>query len=169
MFLKFFLQRGDMLEPITESNCAVFERLAQDYEEEFAPITGKTKQPNGKYSIDVDWHFPNCGYFWKEDSSIVGFVIKDQCGEYSDIGEFYIIPSYRKMGMGKKMAFSIFDHYPGLWQVRQIENADLAKSFWRNVVSDYTKDDYFELELEDLVWGKVTCQRFKSQNQLIEE
>ena len=93
---------------------------------------------------------------------IMGFVIKDQCGEYSDIGEFYIIPAYRKMGAGRKMAFSIFDQHPGLWQVRQLQNAKLAKLFWRSVISDYTKCDYIELELEDEIWGKVSCQRFKS-------
>lgn len=154
-----------MLELITERNCEIFERLVQDYEEEFSPLTGKSKQPNGKYTIDVDWHFPNIGYFWEENMQIMGFVIKDQCGEYSDIGEFYVIPVYRKMGVGRKMAFSIFDQHPGLWQVRQIQNAELAKLFWRNIISDYTKGDYLELELEDAVWGKVSCQRFKSKKQ----
>ena len=151
-----------MLELITKHNCEIFEQLAQDYEEEFSPLTGKSKQPNGKYNIDVDWHLPNIGYFWKENMQIMGFVIKDQCGEYSDIGEFYVTPAYRKMGVGRKMAFSIFDQHPGLWQVRQIQNAELAKIFWRNVISDYTNGGYIELELEDETWGKVCCQRFKS-------
>lgn len=151
-----------MLKLISEQNCAIVEQLIQDYEEEFAPLTGKSKQPNGKYSIDVDWRPPNIGYVWEENKQIMGFVIKDQWEEYSDIGEFYVSPLYRKLGVGKKMAFSIFNQFPGLWQVRQMHNAELAQLFWRKVIREYTQGAYTEIELEDPVWGRVYCQRFES-------
>lgn len=151
-----------MLKLITEKNSTIFESLAQDYEEEFSSITGKSKQPNGKYSVDVEWHSPNVGYYWEEDGQIMGFVIKDHADQHADIGEFYVAPAYRKKRVGRKMAFAIFNEYPGLWQVRQIQGADLAKKFWRAVINEYTSGNYVELELQDPIWGKVSCQRFES-------
>jgi len=152
-----------MLIKITNENCEIFEYLTQDYEEEFSPLTGKQKQADGKYAIDVHWNFPlNDGFYWKEHGKIIGFVIKDTVEEYSDIGEFYVIPSYRRSGAGRRMAFAIFDLYPGKWQVRQIQGANTAKNFWRNVINQYTKGNYSELILDDPVWGKTTCQQFKS-------
>ena len=66
-----------MLELINESNSHIFDELAQTYEDEFSATSGKTKNQDGKYSIDVDWRTPNVGYYWKESSQIVGFSILD--------------------------------------------------------------------------------------------
>ena len=48
-----------MLELINESNSYIFDELAQDYENEFSPTSGKKKNQEGKYPIDVDWYTPN--------------------------------------------------------------------------------------------------------------
>jgi hypothetical protein len=37
-----------------ESNSHIFDVLAQEYEDEFSPTSGKKKNQNRKYSIDVD-------------------------------------------------------------------------------------------------------------------
>ena len=55
-----------MLEKITAANATVFDRLVQDYEEEFSPITKKEKGADGKYALDADWRPPNEGFYWKE-------------------------------------------------------------------------------------------------------
>lgn len=149
-----------MLDVITEQNKAIFERLAQDYEDEFSPITGKIPDEKGKYSIDVDWHAPSIGYYWKEGNAVVGFCIMKPIEEYNDIAEFYVVPSYRKKGIGKKLAFAVFNRHRGLWQVRQILLATDANKFWKRVVSSYTLGKYTEMEMEDPTWGKVICQRF---------
>ena len=73
-----------MLEPINESNSHIFDELAQDYEDEFSSTSGKKKNQNGKYSIDVDWRIPNVGYYWKEGSKIVGFSIVEPIDDYSE-------------------------------------------------------------------------------------
>ncbi|QVL58306.1 MAG: hypothetical protein KFB93_04275 [Simkaniaceae bacterium] len=151
-----------MLEDITEENTHIFNRLAQDYEEEFSPITGKKKGEDGKHTLDSDWRPPNHGYYWVESGEKVGFCIKGVCDSYSDIAEFYIIPSARGNGIGKQFAFAVFDLFPGPWQVRQIEGANLAKSFWRAVIKDYSKGAFKEEIRDDPYWGKVTCQRFES-------
>src|ERR1700722_19603774 len=102
-----------MLELISESNSRIFDKLVQDYEDEFSSISGKKKNQDGKYSIDVDWHIPNIGYYWKEGSRIVGFCIVEAIEGYSEIVDFYVIPAYRKKMVGKKMAFAVFNKQPG--------------------------------------------------------
>jgi predicted acetyltransferase len=124
-----------MLEPINEHNSHIFDGLVQDYEDEFSPITGKKKNKDGKYSVDVDWPVPNIGYYWKEDSRIIGFCVITSIDGYTEIAEFYVIPIYRKKRVGRDMAFAVFNKHRGPWQVRQILGADLAKRFWRQVIS----------------------------------
>lgn len=151
-----------MLELINELNSLIFDKLVQDYEREFSSITGKQKNQDGKYSVDVDWHIPNIGYYWKEDSNIAGFCIVEPIDGYSEIVEFYVIPAYRKKMVGKNMAFAVFDKHPGLWQVRQISGHELAKIFWRRVIGDYTNENYTELQIDDQIWGQAVFQRFNN-------
>lgn len=152
-----------MLQLIDESNSSIFDKLVQDYEDEFSSITGKKKNQDGKYDLDVDWRSPNIGYYWQEDSNIVGFCIVDSVDDNLDIGEFYVVPAYREKGIGQNMAFAVFSQHPGPWQVRQIVHAELAKRFWRRVINDYTAGDYTESQVDDPTWGQVICQRFTSQ------
>lgn len=68
----------------------------------------------------------------------------------------------RKRGEGKAFAFAVFDQFSGPWQVRQIENADLAKKFWREIIDEYSGGNYEEQAIDDSLWGKATCQRCTS-------
>lgn len=150
-----------MLKRITDSNASAFKDLVQDYEEEFSAITGKKKSQDGMYSLDSDWNPPYEGFYWIEDNQVVGFCIKGNLNGYSDIMEFYIIPSARRKHAGKKLAFAIFDRYPEKWQVRQIESAEDARCFWRKTIKEYTSGNYQEVELLDPYWGPITSQRFE--------
>ncbi len=152
-----------MLQLICESNSYVFDQLVQDYEDEFSSITGKTKNQNGKYDLDVDWRAPNTGYYWEEDSCMVGFCIIDTVDDNLDVGEFYVVPAYRNKRVGQKMAFAVFNQHPGQWQVRQLLTAELAQKFWQRVINDYTGGNYAESQMDDPTWGQVICQRFTSQ------
>lgn len=151
-----------MLIPISEDNCQLFDLLVQKYEEEFASLTGKKKNSEGKYELDSDWKEPNQGFYWKEDSQVKGFCVKTTVEGRSDISEFYIVPKDRKKGIGRKFAFAVFDAFPGKWQVRQIQGAEDAKKFWRRIIGQYTDDNYIESEEKDPTFGIVTCQKFSS-------
>ena len=152
-----------MLELINESNSHIFDELAQDYEDEFSPTSGKKKNQDGKYSIDVDWRIPNVGYYWKEGSKIVGFSIVESIDGYSEIVDFYVVPAYRKKMVGKNMAFAVFNKHPGPWRVRQIPGSEVATKFWRRVIGDYTNENYTESQIENPPWGLSVCQQFNNQ------
>lgn len=125
-------------------------------------ITGKKRGKDGRYALDSDWKAPNEGYYWLEEGEVAGFCVKGSEGDFSDIFEFYIVPDFRKRGIGEKFAHAVFSRFPGKWQVRQIEGADAARVFWRKVIGSYTSGNIEEIEFPDPYWGPVTSQRFEA-------
>ena len=151
-----------MLERINQSNYATFDTLVQDYEHEFAPVTGKTKSQDGLYALDSSWRAPYQGYYWRIGNDFVGFVIMQLKDSLGDIAEFYVVPSSRRDRVGEAMAHAAFDIHRGRWQVRQIEGADKTTAFWRRVIVRYTSSKYTESVVDDPDWGMVTRQQFES-------
>lgn len=152
-----------MLERIDSGNHQYFDKIVQDYEEEFSPITGKKKQEDGLYALDANWEDPYEGYYWQDQQGgIHGFVIMTVENSVGDIADFYVVPSSRKHGIGEKMAHETFNRHKGKWQVKQIEGADKATIFWRKVIQSYTNGQYEESNIDDPKWGPVTCQTFDS-------
>ena len=148
--------------PITPANSHIFEVFEQDYEAEFSAITKKEPNVEGRFAIEADWREPNSGYYCYINSHPAGFAIRGITDGRSDIAEFYILPCYRKKGLGKEMAFAIFDLFPGPWQVRQISTAKDAIAFWQAIIHEYTHGNYTEDLTDDPHWGIVVRQLFHS-------
>lgn len=151
--------------PITRENAAIFDVFVQDYEAEFSAITKKEPGSDGCFSLEASWGgggFKGFYLFIKDKPA--GFVIVGTVDGRSDIAEFYILPCYRKLGLGKALAFEIFDRFPGPWQVRQIEGAKEAKIFWHRTIAAYTHGHFTEEQVNDPYWGVVTRQLFTSRN-----
>lgn len=154
--------------PITSANAHIFEVFAQDYEAEFSAITRKEPDAEGRFALEANWQPPNKGFYQFIQGKPVGFAIRGETDDgHSDIAEFYILPCYRKKGVGKQLAFAIFDLFPGPWQVRQIPTATKAIVFWRATIKEYTGGNYTEDQVSDSHWGTVIRQRFASRTKLI--
>ncbi|MGE5196261.1 MAG: GNAT family N-acetyltransferase [Anaerolineae bacterium] len=151
--------------PITPTNSHIFEVFEQDYEAEFSAVTKKEPNVEGRFAIEADWRDPNKGFFLFVNEKPAGFVIRGINDGRSDIAEFYILPCYRKKGLGKILAFAIFDLFPGPWQVRQIPTAKEAITFWRTIIHEYTHGNYTEDLTNDSHWGSVVRQLFHSRIQ----
>jgi len=136
--------------------------LAQAYEAEFSSLTGKMPDKNGVFELDTipDKYYKAYLFYYKE--SPIGFCIVNTKGEVKDIAEFYIIPSMRKKKLGYNFACSIFNIYPGKWQVRQIQEADYSINFWRYVISKYTNNKYIEDTPYEKDWGIINRQQFST-------
>lgn len=146
---------------IDNKNIEIYLNLAYAYEAEFSNLTGKYPNKFGICEPDTMPITPYTGYLLYKNDTPIGFCIVE-IKEIKDITEFYITPSMRKKNFGYILASTIFDTYPGEWQVRQIQGAENAKSFWRKVISRYTKNNFKETIVNDIKWGIVTCQRFVS-------
>jgi predicted acetyltransferase len=139
----------------------VFLKLLQTYEREFSAITKKTPTADGCFALDFD-RSKTDNYLLYESDLAIGFCVKGNSNNRHDIFEFYITPNKRGDNKGCGFAKSIFEIYKGEWQVRQIEGADKAISFWRKAISEFTDGQYEEAVVEDTFWGKVTRQIFDS-------
>lgn len=81
-----------------------------------------------------------------QTNKLLGFVMVNEhvqmCYKGHSIAEFLIIPKYRKRGIGKKVAFEIFDKYLGNWEIKPSFNSVKAYSFWKKTVVDYTNNNF---------------------------
>jgi len=150
------------IEKIDASSLACYANLSQHYEAEFSSLTGKVPGSDGLYEI-TPLDESHEGYLARQsDATPVGFVVVNVGQEYSDIAEFYVIPTHRKHGYGLDLSFHVFDLYPGAWQVRQISGADKAHAFWVAVISEYSGGQLTNGIQDDPEWGQVRIQRFQS-------
>lgn len=147
---------------IDQQNLDIFKNLAHAYEAEFSSITHKMPDEFGLFKIDTLPAAPYVGYLLYQQEIPIGFCVANSESEIKDIAEFYIVPVMRRHNFGYQLAIMMFDKYPGQWQVRQIDGADHAISFWRSVIKKYTHNQYEESVVQDPHWGMVTRQRFKT-------
>lgn len=145
---------------ITKQNLDIYLNLAQAYEAEFSRYTDKQPNQDGLFTPDTIPLKPFCGYLLYDDNAPSGFCVLDLTKLVYDIREFYIIPVKRKQTLGQQLALTIFERFPGQWQIRQLESATQATSFWRKVVGRVTNNQFFEDSIPDKEWGSVIAQRF---------
>ena len=145
----------------TSADNRVLKNLLQAYEGEFSLITKKIPSKEGVFPLDVDLRETD-NFLLYEENVPIGFCVKGVSSERHDIYEFYIVPSKRGTKLGREFAKEIFRRYSGEWQVRQIEGANKAISFWRKAIGEFTNEKFEESIVDDEYWGKVTRQVFQS-------
>lgn len=100
-------------------------------------------------------------YFIKHEDKIAGFVMINKnlkvLKEGYSIAEFLILPYYRRKHIGKHAAYKVFELHNN-WEVQPIDNSNVAYNFWRNVIKDYTNNNYKTytfIDMEDVfVFGR---------------
>jgi predicted acetyltransferase len=65
------------------------------------------------------------------------------------VDEFFIMRCFRRQGLGRSMAFQLFDGFRGYWQISQIDANLPAQAFWRRVISAYTAGRYKDFTAEE--------------------
>ncbi|QYR23572.1 GNAT family N-acetyltransferase [Paenibacillus sp. sptzw28] len=109
----------------------------------------------------------------KVDGEIAGFALVslDVPTQYmklssaektNTIGDFFIMRKYKRKGVGKEVAFSLFKQFRGTWEIRQTYGNKDAYEFWKHVIAKYKGNvSYDEQMIEDERWkGPGVCQIF---------
>lgn len=79
-------------------------------------------------------------YFIREENSnkILGFAMVNQYMQKNkdghSIAEFMIIPKYRRLKIGKRVAIELFNIHKGNWEVKPSYGSKTAFSFWKYVI-----------------------------------
>ncbi|WP_010275222.1 GNAT family N-acetyltransferase [Paenibacillus senegalensis] len=96
-------------------------------------------------------------YLIRVNDSLAGFALINDHSilnkpDTKTIAEFFIMRKWRKKGVGRQAALTIFDTHPGLWEVKQEKENKIAQKFWQSVIQSYTGGAYTRLESHPPAW-----------------
>jgi predicted acetyltransferase len=101
--------------------------------------------------VDLDrcWSDPRRHpYLISADSKLAGFAIVDEgsrvtgAGDVRDMGEFFVLRRYRRLGVGREAAMTSLARFAGPWEIRVLEQNVVALSFWRTVIGGATQNSF---------------------------
>lgn len=141
----------------------VLAALMQLYVYDFSAMLGLDVEDDGRYrGPAVEGRD---AFLVRVDGKLAGFALiagtSRLTGEEGvrDVAEFFVLRRFRRSGVGETAARSLFDRYPGRWEVRQKRENVGAIAFWRRVIDRYTGGRFEEEALDDDRW-RGPVQRF---------
>jgi predicted acetyltransferase len=155
------IERRISVEETTTADREAVTNLYQFYLYDFSEMLGFPVEANGLYEIgnDLDgcWEKPSrYTYLLKVDGELAGMAIVDDYKAdpapdsdeppTADIAEFFVMRKFRRTGVGRQFAFTLFDRFPGPWSVRQVAENTGGITFWRKIIDEYTRGAYQERE-----------------------
>ena len=96
--------------------------------------------------LGVQSAYPYLPLYWQEPerfpyvifagSEIVGFALVREVGVAPEfeMAEFYVMPSHRRIGIGRRAACELFAIHRGSWRVNAMPGNAQAQAFWASVV-----------------------------------
>lgn len=143
------------LEKASIEQKSILRNLMELYNYDFTEFDYEDVNEYGLYGykyLDHYWTEENrYPFLIKVDNKWAGFALIRNQGlnalnnDIYSVAEFFVMKKYRKMGVGKKAARTTFDTFKGEWKVGQLEKNIPAQRFWRNVISEYTNDNFEEV------------------------
>jgi predicted acetyltransferase len=128
----------------------LYENEPNDYE----PEEKKSDEQEPYVYKHLDRYFTRehwLAYFIMADGKHAGFIlispdttVEDKPHDYS-LYEFFVMPEYRRGGIGRFAAKKIFDMYKGWWHLQRDPRDKNSVPFWNKVIDEYTKGE-FEVE-----------------------
>ena len=112
---------------------------------------------------DASERFP---FLVRADGKLAGFALVRRIvvnPDTYDMGEFFILRKYRRSGIGRFVARTLFDRFAGAWEVRELPTNAAAQAFWRRIIGDYTHDAFAEEQEFFAAHGRdFVVQRFRT-------
>ncbi|SCW57997.1 Predicted acetyltransferase [Paenibacillus tianmuensis] len=135
---------------------SVMRNLLELYKYDFTEFDPEDVNEHGLFE------YPYLDHYWTEegrhpflvhvDGKLAGFALIRELGAdervYS-VAEFFVMKKYRRYGVGREMAFALFNRFPGQWEVAQMEENVPAHTFWRRIIDEYSKSNYQEMTRDD--------------------
>ena len=147
--------------PISEK--AVIRQMMELYLYDLSEFCGTDLSEHGYF----DYSYLDCywteeirhPYLVKANSKLAGFVLVNQSTNLPDgkycMAEFFILRKYRQKEIGRQVAVSIFNLFPGRWELYQANSNIIAGKFWQSVLKVYTKGNYTETVMDKDGWNGV--------------
>ncbi len=140
------------IEPILIEQKSVFIQMMELLNYDFSEFSDDDINEYGYYGYDrIDDYWNDEGrfpFFVRVDGKLAGLVLLRSCSVYNNldnahnIAEFFIMKKYRRKGVGRIVAIEVFNRFKGNWEVSIWANNNVARYFWKNIISYYTKEQY---------------------------
>ncbi len=93
--------------------------------------------------FDVYWsEYGRHPFIIKHQGQVIGFAfVRDPHSTHSSrhqIAEFYIKPDYRGRGLGRQAVITIWQQFPGSWELQGLIGNAIALEFWRACIQAAT-------------------------------
>lgn len=98
-------------------------------------------------------------FFILNNGQIIGLIFINNYSVISDetnlhaIAEFYVVPDYRKQGIGREALTQVFSKFKGKWEVDVIGKNKDADIFWGKTINTYTKGDFKKQMVNNEKWN----------------
>jgi predicted acetyltransferase len=143
------------LDVVREADQSILERLVQLYLHEMSEHHDHEVDELGQFVYPGLEKFVRenhkIAYLFRVKGKLAGFALV-KCLEtvkgdrvYTTT-DFFILNTYRGLGIGEEMARMVFDENHGLWQVPIGNEKDKTRLFWRKIVMRYTGRKFREFE-----------------------
>ena len=153
--------------PAREADYPVVQRLSGYYIYDFSEFTGWPCPESGQFAgcdaLFAEWQAgKNNPFIIRVGGELAGFaaVGLDVATREFYIQEFFILRKYRRRGVGKSVAFQLFDQFAGLWRVELLLENSPARRFWQPVITQYVAGNPVHMEEHDSPWGRMQLLRF---------
>ncbi len=136
----------------------VLRQLLQLYRYDSSEFDGHVINQHGFYSykyLDHQWTEDyRRPYLVKCNGEIAGFAllildvprdfVKLSTAEKTNVvSDFFIMRKFRHQGVGKKVAFLLFEQHKGVWEIKQTVTNTPAYQFWKKVITGYLNGQPF--------------------------
>ena len=141
---------------VENNNRDTFMNIWQFLGYDFSELNGMDLSENGCYKLPSDIndyinHDDYSSYIIMCDQNIAGIAVIKFIDnkEVNYFRHFFIMRKYRRNRVGQNAVEEIFNMHEGKWLVSQFDYNLPAITFWRRVVSEYTKGNYKEYRRKD--------------------
>lgn len=138
--------------PVPLIDKPVLAAVMQLYLYDSSDYTGDRLDDDGRYHyhyFDLYWteegRFP---FLIRVDGQIAGLALVRSLAQDSvplyQMAEFFVMRPHQGQGVGRAAAVTLFDRFPGRWEVGQHTGNPAGTTFWRRVIATYTGGQYSE-------------------------
>ena len=132
----------------------VLRRLLEFKDYELSPFDNSDVNEHGEFGYRyLDHYWTEEGrhaFLVRVDGQLAGFAMVTTHHYTPDaqfsMAEFLIMRRFQKQGVGTAVAIDIFSRFPGTWEIQQLRKHAGAQQFWRKTISNFTSDNFRELD-----------------------
>jgi predicted acetyltransferase len=137
--------------PVSENKKEILRNLLEKYDYEFSQYNKREVNDLGLFGYKYLDHYwteeRRWAYFIYVDDKLAGFAMINDFPEAKEetdytMAEFFVLYKYRRMGIGKFAAHSLFDKFKGKWQLKRHPHNLDSVYFWDKVIAEYTNGNF---------------------------